>query len=150
MKVLRGRPSAPTDRPVTSSTSAGPAAGARSPDRNLHSKFYTFTRSGRSEHVLMVGSANMMLNADIHQWNHLFVTTGRTRIFNQYVALFKDMKHDYRRNQPTYMFCGRAKGTHSNCAPRRTCGQMQSGVAPTPTPLLRSRCVRKGRPRVES
>jgi hypothetical protein len=80
------------------------------PDRNLHSKFDTFTRSGRSNHVLMVGSANMMLNADIHQWNDLYVTSGRRRIFNQYVALFNDMKHDYRRNQPPYMFCGRPKG----------------------------------------
>ena len=82
------------------------------PDRNLHSKFYTFTRSGRSAHVLMVGSANMMLNADIHQWNDLFVTAGKRRLFNQYVALFNDMKHDYRRNQPSYMFCGRPKGRH--------------------------------------
>jgi phosphatidylserine/phosphatidylglycerophosphate/cardiolipin synthase-like enzyme len=86
------------------------------PDRNLHSKFYTFTRSGRSAHVLMVGSANMMLNADIHQWNDLFVTSGRRRIFDQYVALFNDMKHDYSRNQPSYMFCGRPSGAHCDDA----------------------------------
>ncbi len=86
------------------------------PDRNLHSKFYTFTRSGRSAHVLMVGSANMMLNADIHQWNDLFVTSGRRRIFDQYVALFNDMKHDYSRNQPPYMFCGKPDGKHCNDA----------------------------------
>ncbi len=82
------------------------------PDRNLHSKFYTFSRAGRSRHVLMVGSANMMLNADIHQWNDLFVTTGKKRLFNQYVALFDDMRHDYQRNQPSYRFCGRPKGEH--------------------------------------
>jgi phosphatidylserine/phosphatidylglycerophosphate/cardiolipin synthase-like enzyme len=82
------------------------------PDRNLHSKFYTFTRSGRSRHVLMVGSANMMLNADIHQWNDLFVTAGKKRLFDQYVALFNDMKHDYQRNRPSYRFCGRPKGRH--------------------------------------
>jgi phosphatidylserine/phosphatidylglycerophosphate/cardiolipin synthase-like enzyme len=82
------------------------------PDRNLHSKFYTFTRSGSSAHVLMVGSANMMLNADIHQWNDLFVTSGRKRVFDQYVRLFNDMKHDYRSNQPSYMFCGRPTGNH--------------------------------------
>jgi hypothetical protein len=64
----------------------------------------------------MVGSANMMLNADIHQWNDLFVTSGRRRVFNQYVALFDDMKHDYRRNQPSYMFCGRPKGRHCDDA----------------------------------
>jgi phosphatidylserine/phosphatidylglycerophosphate/cardiolipin synthase-like enzyme len=86
------------------------------PERNLHSKFYTFTRSGRSSHVVMVGSANMMLNADIHQWNDLFVTSGRRRVFEQYVALFNDMKHDYRRNQPSYMFCGKPKGRHCDDA----------------------------------
>ena len=86
------------------------------PDRNLHSKFYTFTRSGSSTQVLMVGSANMMLNADIHQWNDLFVTAGKRRLFNQYVALFNDMKHDYRHNQPSYMFCGRPQGSHCDDA----------------------------------
>lgn len=86
------------------------------PDRNLHSKFYTFTRSGQSADVLMVGSANMMLNADIHQWNDLFVTSGRRRVFDRYVALFNDMKHDYSRNQPPYMFCGEPRGSHCDDA----------------------------------
>jgi len=86
------------------------------PDRNLHSKFYTFTRSGRSRHALMVGSANMMLNADIHQWNDLFVTAGKQRLFDQYVGLFNDMRHDYRRNQPSFRFCGRPKGAHCDDA----------------------------------
>ena len=37
-------------------------SGCRSahPDRNLHSKFYTFTSAGRSERVLMVGSADQV------------------------------------------------------------------------------------------
>jgi len=82
------------------------------PDRNLHSKLYLFTRSGRSKHVVMFGSANMMLNAHIHQWNDLFVTSGKRRLFNQYVDLFTDMKHDYSRKQPSYRFCGRPKGNH--------------------------------------
>ena len=29
----------------------------------------------------MVGSANMMLNAEIHQWNDLYVTSGNDALF---------------------------------------------------------------------
>ena len=87
-------------------------SGCRSahPDRNLHSKFYTFTRAGRSKRVLMVGSANLMLNAVRHQWNDLFITSGRRALFDQYVGLFNDMKHDYEAKRPAYTFCGTPRG----------------------------------------
>ena len=39
---------------------------------NLHSKFYSFTQAGKSKDVMAIGSANMMLNADLHQWNDLY------------------------------------------------------------------------------
>ncbi|MXG91200.1 phospholipase D-like domain-containing protein [Nocardioides flavescens] len=83
-------------------------SGCRSatPDRNLHSKFYTFTEAGKSKRVLMVGSANMMLNAHVHQWNDLFITSGRRAMFDQYVALFNDMKRDWSTKRPAYTFCG--------------------------------------------
>jgi phosphatidylserine/phosphatidylglycerophosphate/cardiolipin synthase-like enzyme len=80
------------------------------PDRNLHSKFYLFTRAGKSKDVVMFGSANMMLNAEIHQWNDLYVTAGKKELFAQYVALFNDMKHDWSANRPSYTFCGTPKG----------------------------------------
>ena len=78
--------------------------------RNLHSKFYTFTKAGKSNHVLMVGSANMMLNAEIHQWNDLYVTSGNKALFGQFINVFKDMKHDYNTKQPPIRFCGTPKG----------------------------------------
>ncbi|HSF97364.1 MAG TPA: phospholipase D-like domain-containing protein, partial [Ornithinibacter sp.] len=46
-------------------------AGCRSKQNqynNMHTKFYSFSRAGRSKDVLAVGSANLMLNADKHQW----------------------------------------------------------------------------------
>ena len=80
------------------------------PKRHLHTKFYTFTRSGGSKHVVMVGSANLTLNAVKHQWNDLYLMSGNKPLFDDFVALFNDMKHDYRKAQPSYGFCGRTTG----------------------------------------
>lgn len=78
--------------------------------RNLHSKFYTFTKTGKSEHVLMVGSANLTRNAAAHQWNDLYVFEGDEVQFKQYINVFKDMKRDYDTRQPPMRFCGTPKG----------------------------------------
>jgi hypothetical protein len=74
---------------------------------NLHSKFYLFTKAGKSKDVIAVGSANMMLNAAAHQWNDLYFMSGQTVLFKQYTNLFTDMKHDYSKRQPARLFCGR-------------------------------------------
>jgi hypothetical protein len=79
---------------------------------NLHSKFYSFTRAGKSRDVMAIGSANMMLNADLHQWNDLYFMSGHHKLFKQFTSLFKDMKHDYRKRQPARFFCGRPKGQY--------------------------------------
>jgi phosphatidylserine/phosphatidylglycerophosphate/cardiolipin synthase-like enzyme len=73
---------------------------------NLHSKFYSFTQTGRSTDVMAIGSANLTLNADIHQWNDLYFMSGNEPLFKQFIALFKDMKHDYSTRQPARFFCG--------------------------------------------
>ena len=78
-------------------------AGCRSTPNeynNLHTKFYPFSQAGRSKDVLAVGSANMMLNAAIHQWNDLYFTSGDHELFRQFVALFNDMRKDYDTRQP--------------------------------------------------
>jgi phosphatidylserine/phosphatidylglycerophosphate/cardiolipin synthase-like enzyme len=74
--------------------------------RNQHSKFFTFTKAGKSRHVLAVGSVNFTNNAARHQWNDVFFTSGDKPLFKQFVRLFKDMKKDYSRTQPSYQFCG--------------------------------------------
>ena len=73
---------------------------------NLHSKFYSFSQAGRSLDVLAVGSANMTLNADLHQWNDLYFMDGNHELFRQFVSLFNDMKKDYDTRQPPLTFCG--------------------------------------------
>jgi phosphatidylserine/phosphatidylglycerophosphate/cardiolipin synthase-like enzyme len=78
-----------------------------SPKRLLHSKFYTFTKTGKSKYALFFGSHNLTMNAARHQWNDLYLSAGREELFNQYVALFDDMKNDYNTAQPPFpTFCG--------------------------------------------
>jgi len=75
--------------------------------RLLHTKFYTFTKTGRSKWALFFGSANLTMNAAKHQWNDLYLMDGDKELFRDYVALFEDMKKDYRKQQkPLPTFCG--------------------------------------------
>jgi phosphatidylserine/phosphatidylglycerophosphate/cardiolipin synthase-like enzyme len=77
---------------------------------NLHSKFYSFSQSGKSKDVLAIGSANMMLNAALHQWNDLYFTSGDHEMFRQFVSLFNNMKKDWDKRRPPRFFCGTPTG----------------------------------------
>ena len=84
-------------------------SGCRTDNRKrlLHTKFYTFTKTGGSKWALFFGSANMTMNAARHQWNDLYLMDGDKELFKQYVALFDDMKKDYEKQQPPFpTFCG--------------------------------------------
>jgi phosphatidylserine/phosphatidylglycerophosphate/cardiolipin synthase-like enzyme len=84
-------------------------SGCRTDNRKrlLHTKFYTFTKTGGSKWALFFGSANMTMNAARHQWNDLYLMDGNEALFDQYVDLFNDMKRDYEKQQPPLpTFCG--------------------------------------------
>jgi phosphatidylserine/phosphatidylglycerophosphate/cardiolipin synthase-like enzyme len=84
-------------------------SGCRTDNRKrlLHSKFYTFSKTGKSKYALFFGSANMTMNAARHQWNDLYLMDGNKPLFTDYVALFDDMKKDYEKAQPPFpTFCG--------------------------------------------
>ena len=80
--------------------------GAANEFNNLHSKFYSFSQAGKSEDVIAVGSANMTLNADRHQWNDLYFSSGDHELYRQFVRLFNDMRNDYDTRQEPIFFCG--------------------------------------------
>jgi phosphatidylserine/phosphatidylglycerophosphate/cardiolipin synthase-like enzyme len=80
--------------------------GAANEFNNLHSKFYSFSQAGKSTDVIAVGSANMTLNADRHQWNDLYFTSGNHELYRQFVSLFNDMRNDYDTRQEPLFFCG--------------------------------------------
>lgn len=72
---------------------------------NLHSKFYLFSRSGRNRNVVMLGSQNMTLNAVRWQWNDLWTTVGKRTLYDQFEALFNDMRPDWDKRRASYTFC---------------------------------------------
>ena len=83
-------------------------AGCRADENeynNLHSKFYLFSRTGKNRNVVMLGSYNMTLNAVRWQWNDLWTTVGKTTLYDQYIALFNDMRPDWDKRRATYAFC---------------------------------------------
>jgi phosphatidylserine/phosphatidylglycerophosphate/cardiolipin synthase-like enzyme len=84
-------------------------SGCRTDNRKrlLHTKFYTFSKTGKSKHAIFFGSANLTMNAARHQWNDLYLMADDKELFGQYVALFDDMKKDYEKAQPPLpTFCG--------------------------------------------
>ena len=85
--------------------------------RLLHTKFYTFSKTGRSKWALFFGSANLTMNAARHQWNDLYLTAGDKELFKQYVALFEDMKKDYENQQPR---CRRSAASRPTVSPATT------------------------------
>jgi phosphatidylserine/phosphatidylglycerophosphate/cardiolipin synthase-like enzyme len=82
--------------------------------RNLHSKFYMFTKAGKSHDVMAIGSHNMTRNAIYHQWNDAYFLSGNKPLFDQFTAVFKDMKKDYDTKQPPMYFCGTPQGAQCN------------------------------------
>ena len=72
---------------------------------NLHSKFYLFSKTGKARNVVMLGSANMTLNAVRWQWNDLWTGRNQDVLFDHFVNLFDDMRKDYDVRQPSYEFC---------------------------------------------
>ena len=117
---------------TASSTSAGRAVGGANDFNNLHTKFYSFSEAGTSLDVLAVGSANMTLNADRHQWNDLYFTSGNHELFRQFVGLFNDMRNDYDTRQEPMNFCGRRVRHHLRRLDRQVHGPGRSPSSPDP------------------
>jgi hypothetical protein len=76
----------------------------------MHSKFFLFSRTGTADNVVMTGSVNFTLNSVKWQWNDLLTMTEKPRLFQRFVELFDDMRHDYSYNRPYYIFCNKPKG----------------------------------------
>ena len=77
---------------------------------NLHSKYYSFTKVGKTRNLMAIGSANMTLNAALHQWNDLYFTAGDRELFRQFTSLFNNMKKDWDKRRPPRFFCGTPTG----------------------------------------
>ncbi len=81
---------------------------------NLHSKFYLFSKTGKARNVVMLGSANMTLNAVRWQWNDLWTGRNQDVLFKYFTGLFNDMRKDYDVRQPSYEFCENGSACDTN------------------------------------
>jgi phosphatidylserine/phosphatidylglycerophosphate/cardiolipin synthase-like enzyme len=61
---------------------------------NQHAKFVTISRSGRSQHVVMVGSMNFTGFAASGQWQDLYAVADDATLYAQLVHVFKLMTRD--------------------------------------------------------
>lgn len=67
----------------------------------VHSKFFLFSKVGRSNNVVMSSSANLTITAATNQWNDMVTLVGREKVYNNFLEVFKQASHD-RLHRPTY------------------------------------------------
>jgi hypothetical protein len=63
---------------------------------NLHMKVYAFSRTGAARNVVITGSANMTDRAVSLQWNDLYTMNNQAPLYNTFVHVFNQLKHDRR------------------------------------------------------
>jgi phosphatidylserine/phosphatidylglycerophosphate/cardiolipin synthase-like enzyme len=86
-------------------------AGCRSPrGGNHHSKFFTFTRLGSKEKVVMVGSGNLTHRGGGWQFNDHVVITGQRTLYAVFATVFDDMARDKPSKRPYWRV---AKGRYT-------------------------------------
>src|SRR5207342_897896 len=61
---------------------------------NLHMKVYAFSRTGAARNVVMTGSANLPDRAASLQWNELYTMNNEAPLYNTFVRVFNQLKHD--------------------------------------------------------
>jgi hypothetical protein len=63
----------------------------RSNRGNMHTKFYLFSRTGKTRHVVMVSSSNLNRGGAKLGWNDMYVMNNRPKSYSEYVKLHRLM-----------------------------------------------------------
>lgn len=63
-------------------------------DGNTHTKFYAFTKSGRSRNVVMVSSSNLNKGGAGKGWNDMYVMRDRRALMRDYTLIHEQMAQD--------------------------------------------------------
>jgi PLD-like domain len=61
---------------------------------NMHSKFFTFSRTGEARHVVMVSSSNLNRGGAQGGWNDLYTIRNRPVTYRGFVRVHRDMTDD--------------------------------------------------------
>lgn len=93
----QGKKWGPDDSYVVQCAGSCRGGGAK---KNMHSKFYAFSRTGSARHVVMVSSANLNRGAATLGWNDLFTIVGKSAIFDKYHQIHDEMSRDRADSNP--------------------------------------------------
>jgi len=104
-------------------------------NKNMHSKFYAFSRTRGSNDVVMVSSANLNRGGATLGWNDLFTMTGVNSMYKTYKRVHDEMARD-RKVVPTYIVKRQGR-FESQFFPKKTGGRAGD---PTYQALQRVRC----------
>lgn len=75
--------------------------GCMSSQRSVqHAKFFLFSRSGESENVSMISSANLYTGNTYTSWNNVHTLVGDTKVYGALNRYFDDMRKD--KDNPNY------------------------------------------------
>ncbi len=80
------------------------------PGGNLHTKIYSFSRSGASKDVIISSSANLTYGAAFAQWNDGYTIRDDRRLFRTWVGVFRQIARD---RKSTPRFVGYSSPDHS-------------------------------------
>ena len=67
---------------------------------NQHMKFYLFSRAGKAQDVVMVGSANLTGYGARVQWNDMYTTSNAAELRDLYTMVFEQLVRDRRVAEP--------------------------------------------------
>lgn len=61
---------------------------------NMHQKVFLFSKAGKAENIVMVGSDNMTRNNAVNQWSDVYTVVGDPALYFTYAGVFDLMKAD--------------------------------------------------------
>jgi phosphatidylserine/phosphatidylglycerophosphate/cardiolipin synthase-like enzyme len=91
-------------RPERRSEAKMCAGSCRSSGGAAHAKYFLFSRTGKSRHVFMQGSANLTVAAAFNQWNDLFTFVDKPKLYAFAEGVFEQAWQDQPVKEPYVSF----------------------------------------------
>ena len=112
-------------------------SACRAPRGIAHTKFYLFSKAGKTRNIIMFGSANATDLAASAQWNDLYTVRRDLTMYSQFEAVFQEMAHDRNLEQPYLGFATADNKIHTWFYPYKGVGTEQDPVL---AELAKTRC----------
>lgn len=100
---------------------------------NLHSKVYSFSRTGGARGLVIVSSGNLTSKAVYRQWNDSFGISQDTGLFGAWVKMFNQIKLQKRYGSRTISYNSASRSFRAEFSKVAAGGQSSSTVTPATT-----------------